>query len=424
LGRRYVGMAAGMTASGLYALNYLQLLYAQQARSYSLQLLLLGLAWYALLAVLTTAGPSKRWWVCYGLATILAVYAHLFSGLIVASQLVAYAGLLVLPGPWRMRARTRLRGFLLTLLVVSVGCLPMLLVSRHGAKTGWLPIPQPRDIVALFQYITTNSALYLLLLFLLCFCAVCLALLTVLPEGNAVVHLVTRSSSTDKQAETRLQHYFPLAFVLVCWLVVPILISYLVSQGSLRLFSSRYLVTILPPLVLLAGMTIAAVRWRLVQVGLMLGLFLVALSCVPVYYRSAQVEDWNTAVPWLEQRYQPGDGLVCFDNDLGGCQLAVQYYLDAYPSAAQFTPDAPGAFSWQTFGPANAASGPFAAVDPQALSAYAAQHPRLFYILARIPDSASATKAQAAQDWLDRHYHLLARLHTPTVTISLYATGV
>ncbi len=424
LGRRFLGMAAGIAGAGLYTLNYLQLIYAQQTRAYSMQLLLICIAWYALFALLSTDGQSKRWWACFGLAMVLAVYAHLFSLLILAAQVITYAGLFMLPGPWRKRARCRLRGFLATLAIMGICCIPMFVVSLHGAKTNWLPIPHANDIFHFFQYITTNSALYLLLLFLCCFCAVSIAALSMLPDARPLVQLVTFSSGDDERKEARLQQYFPVAFALVCWLFVPLIISFVVSQGSLRLFSSRYLVTILPPLFLLVGLFIAALRWRSVQLAVILGLFLIALYYVPVYYRSAQVEDWNSAVPWLEQRYQPGDGLVCFDNDVEqGCQIAVQYYLDAYPSAAHFTADAPGAFSWQNYGPANPASGTFAAVDPNALAAYAAEHPRIFYILGRYPDSAAAAKAQAAQNWLDSHYHLLGRIHTPTVTISLYASG-
>ncbi|HEV2580135.1 MAG TPA: glycosyltransferase family 39 protein [Ktedonobacteraceae bacterium] len=424
LGRCFVGMAAGIAGAGLFMLNYLQLIYAQQARSYSLQLLLICLAWYALFAWLTTTGKGKRWWICFVLATTLAIYAQLFSMLILMAQVVAFGGLLVLPGPWRERARQRLRGFGAALAAIGVLGIPMGLVSLHGAKTNWLPIPQPNDILHLFQYITTNSPLFLMLLFLCCFCAVGIALLTILPEGKSVLQLVTFAGGENEQDESRLKQYFPVAFALVCWLFVPVIISYVVSQGSLRLFSSRYLVTILPPLFLLSGMAIAALRWRIVQVGLIAGVLLIAVYYVPIYYRSAQVEDWNSAVPWLEQHYQSGDGLVCFDNDVEqGCQIAVQYYLDAYPSAAHFTPDAPGAFSWEQFGPANPSNGTFAAVDPQALAAYAAQHPRFFYILGRFPDNTSAARAQSAQDWLDSHYHLLGRIHAPTVTISLYGSG-
>ena len=106
-----------------------------------------------------------------------------------------------------------------------------------------------------------------------------------------------------------------------------------------------------------------------------------------------------------------------------GCQIAVQYYLDAYPNGTHFTGDSPGAFSWTNFGPVDPATGSNAAVDPQALARYAAQHPHLFYIVGRVPTGAAAKQAQAAQHWLDSHYHLLGRIHTPTVTISWYATA-
>jgi hypothetical protein len=177
-----------------------------------------------------------------------------------------------------------------------------------------------------------------------------------------------------------------------------------------------------PPLCLLAALGVAALRWRSTQIIVSLVVILVALYYVPVYYRSAQVEDWNSAVPWLEQHYQGGDGLVCYDNDQG-CQIAVEYYLHAYPSAAHFTGDSPGAFSWQNFGPADPHSSPEADTDPQALATYGAKHARIFYIVARIPDDDAAARVQAAQQWLDSHYHLVNRIVTPTVTISLYVTA-
>jgi hypothetical protein len=214
-----------------------------------------------------------------------------------------------------------------------------------------------------------------------------------------------------------------MAFVLLCWLVVPVVFSYVVSQGSIRLFSTRYLVTILPPLFLLVGLGVASLRWRAARVALTLVLFLVALYYVPSYYRGAQIEDWNSTVPWLQQHYQVGDGLVCYDSDVEqGCQVSVEYYLHAYPSTAHFTGDSPGEFSWTTFGPVNPHSGPETAVDPGALAAYASQHSHIFYIIGRIPNNAAAARARAAQNWLDTHYHLLGRMVTPTVTISFYAT--
>jgi len=171
------------------------------------------------------------------------------------------------------------------------------------------------------------------------------------------------------------------------------------------------------------GLGVASLRWRVVQVALTLALFIFALCYVPAYYKGAQIEDWNVTVHWLQQRYQTGDGLVCYDSDVEqGCQVSVEYYLHTYPSGAHFTGDSPGEFSWINFGPANPKSGPEAAIDLSALSAYAAHHSRMFYIIGRIPNDAAATRAKAAQSYLDTHYHLLGRVVTPTVTISWYAT--
>src|SRR5438132_933572 len=108
LGRRYLNINAAIVGTGLYILNDLQLIYAQQTRSYSLQLLLICISWYALFASLTQDNHQKRWWACFIGATTLAIYAHLFSLVILLAQLAAFAGLLFLPGPWRALARRRL----------------------------------------------------------------------------------------------------------------------------------------------------------------------------------------------------------------------------------------------------------------------------------------------------------------------------
>src|SRR5215469_5014025 len=99
LGRRFIGTTAGLVGAGLFILDNLQLTYAQQTRAYSLQLLLICIAWYALFTVFARPSHSKRWWACYIIATSLAIYAHLFTLVILLAQLVSFAGLLILPSP-------------------------------------------------------------------------------------------------------------------------------------------------------------------------------------------------------------------------------------------------------------------------------------------------------------------------------------
>lgn len=435
LGRRFLKLPCALLAAGLYLLNDLQLVYAQQVRSYSMQLLLLCLACYALFSALTADSSSrqKRWWVCFVVATALAVYAHLFSLLVLFALLWSLAVLLLLPNAWRPVLRQRLPVLLVSLLCTFVLIIPMLLVSLHGAKTGWLPVPHLHDIYGLFVTMSGDSKLFFLINAACCIVALGLLLLAYVQPKSGLLGLVARDGEAAVDAPgvndgsasdiLTLRQAIPVAFVLLCWLVVPVVVSFIVSHGLTRLFSSRYLVVVVPPFCLLVALGVALLRWRMVQVVMIVVLLLVALSVVPHYYASAQVEDWNSTTFWLEQHYQPGDGLICYDNAVEqGCQISMQYYLDAYPTAAHFSTDAPGAFSWQQFGPANPASGPDAATDPAALSAFGTLHPRIFFIVGRLPDAAAAARAKAAQQWLDSHYHFIAQVVTRTVTIRLYAT--
>jgi mannosyltransferase len=448
LGRRFMGIIGSMIAAGLYLLNMLQLIYAQETRSYSLQLLLICTSWYALFAALgldSGAGSSGkegqtpeatvhgraagqyRWWVCYVVAMTLAIYAHLFSILILFAQVLTIG--ILLAGQWRGKIRgqawSSLPAAVVSLVSTGVLSIPMLLAARHGSKTGWLAIPHLHDIPRLFLTISDNSIFYMLML------AVCCAL------GIGVVALVHLRHSTPlreqgppplhgvKDSDARLawlQGLWPVLFALLCWLVVPVIASYVISQGHTRIFSSRYLVTIVPPLFLLVGLGIAILRWRLIQVVLAAILLLVALHHVPQYYSSAQVEDWRTPALWLEQHYQAGDGMVCYNN-AQGCEVAIEYYLRAYPSGAQFPADSPGAFPWVSYDTTNRLGDFAAAVNPTLLADYGAKHPRLFFIAGRFANNTEAALAQAAQHWLDTHYHLIVQSTKGAVTIRLYATN-
>src|SRR5207249_318835 len=205
-------------------------------------------------------------------------------------------------------------------------------------------------------------------------------------------------------------------------IIVPVVLSYIISQGPTRLFSSRYLVTIVPALVLLVGLGITVLRWQAAQLILTLGLLLLTLHYVPYYYQLPQAEDWNTATFWLEQHYQTNDGLVCYDN-AQGCQVSVDYYLTAYPSPAHFTADSPGSFPWVNYDLTNHTGNAQPAVDPRALAVFASHHLRIFYIVGRISSSDTAAHAHFAQHWLDTHYHLVGQIVTRTVSVRLYETS-
>jgi mannosyltransferase len=423
LGRRFLDPLTGTLGAALYLLNGLQLTYAQQTRSYAMQLLLICIAYYALFATLDSKKHARRWWIIYVLAWTLAVYAHLFSLLILFSQFIAIIGILLLPNQWQDRMRKQFVHSSISLGSIFVLIIPMLIESLHGSKTGWLPIPHFHDIYHLFDTISNYNTKYLDAF--MAFCG--LGLFIILTTYVAQFFYSSQNSSSMTvffhKTTTLYQRVVPVIWSLWCWLVIPIVVSYIVSHGSLRLFSSRYLVTVVPPLFLLVAFGVAILRLRIVQGICAILLLVFACFAVPLYYQSAQVEDWNSATHWLQAHYQPGDGLVCYDNALSqGCQIAVEYYLDAYPNGTHFTEDSPGAFSWQQYGPADPKAGFDAALDPTALSRYAQEHRRFFYIIGRVPTDEAAAHIKSTERWLGEHDHLLDQIVTTTVTVRLYAT--
>jgi 4-amino-4-deoxy-L-arabinose transferase-like glycosyltransferase len=189
-----------------------------------------------------------------------------------------------------------------------------------------------------------------------------------------------------------------------------------------RLFSSRYLVVVMPAAALLVAAIVAALRPRLARMVVAVGLVCAALALVPAYYAHAQVEDWRTPTRWLEAHYAPGDGLVSYNN-VQGAEFPVAYYLQTDGSPAHFTLDAPGAVDLGRYGSGDPFAHFGAALDPTALAAYAARHPRMFYIEGRFSDDADAARAHKTQAWLDSHYRFIAQTSSGIVTIRLYDTS-
>ncbi len=159
LGQRFSGRTVGIVAASLYLLNDLQLVYAQQARSYSLQLLLVCLAWYALFHATVDEARQWRWWLCFVVATTLAIYAHLFSLFLLLAQLCTFGIWSLLPAS-RYKARRQWRAGLLSLICIILLCLPLLPVSLQPPKTEWLPVPHFRDIALLLFTISGANKIY------------------------------------------------------------------------------------------------------------------------------------------------------------------------------------------------------------------------------------------------------------------------
>ncbi|MFZ0537475.1 MAG: glycosyltransferase family 39 protein, partial [Candidatus Sulfotelmatobacter sp.] len=116
----------GLLAVALMSFNAFHIRYAQEARSYSLFVLLAILSSGFFVAALQEPSRGNR--AGYGLASVLAVYAHLYALLLLAAQWLSVRG---------EKQRALSRPVRRTWIWIAVASLPLIVFA---AKTGAGPI--------------------------------------------------------------------------------------------------------------------------------------------------------------------------------------------------------------------------------------------------------------------------------------------
>ncbi|HZW81460.1 MAG TPA: glycosyltransferase family 39 protein [Candidatus Deferrimicrobiaceae bacterium] len=277
---------AGLLAVALMSFNAFHIRYAQEARSYSLFVLLAILSSGFFVAALRE--PSRRNRVGYVLASVLAVYAHLYALLLLAAQWLSVRG-----EKERMSSRPLRR----TWIWIGFASLPLIVFA---AKTGagpirWIQRPGFHDLLHFVEQMAGNDGLPLLFLY----AAACLA--AILPYKGT-----TRWFRTEAKSDG-----WSVRFLLI-WLLFPVVLTLLLSLAR-PLFLGRYFLFCLPALVILAAAGLAKLRpvWVLgVGLGVML---LLSLQGTFSYYDhdfDLERDGSEAAASYILDHAQPGDAIL------------------------------------------------------------------------------------------------------------------
>ncbi len=405
LGRRFWGSMVGALGATLYALNNLPLGKAREARSYSLELLLILLAWCALFAALIAEERRRRWWVAYVVMTTLAVYAHVFSALVVAAQVVAFAGLVVLPNEWRARARQSVPAMAASVAAIGIGVLPIAVHALlHGSSNTWLPAAGLYELARLAWNIAGHSVVDGLVLGV----ALAIAALTVANAGQTLVRRVTPRAPI---------------IALACWVVVPVVLSFGTTQAylNLHLFAWPYLVVVVPALCLLAAIGVSSMRRPAIRRALALIVVAAAALATPIF-GSPPPQDFRNAARWISERYETGDGLLA---TTWSSSVVMGYYarIDAIPR--ELLADTPRPWVWNEPQPVEEIGARL--LDPRAIAIFAATHRRVFIVDSLLGAESPDVKGQSAtiRSWFDETYPLVTAVAIDSVSpvsVRLYET--
>jgi mannosyltransferase len=305
LATRLFDRRVGLISAGLLALHSFHIRYSQEARSYSLLVLLLVLSTYVF--VLAVESPNRKGcWVLYAVLAALAFYCHLFALLVLATHWLSL-------GPAGLR-RIGARRVLFAVAVLAFLIAPMVafVLLKSAGQLDWVPKPTVESMRFFVNYMGAYAGPAL-------FCGYLLFSLLA-PRWRP------RPGSSARASEERDWGIR----LLYLWFAFPIALTFAVSFYR-PVFSFRYMVICLPPLVLLAALGIAALanlfpqRPWLVSSALSL---MIAGSILGIfnYYRAYASYDngWRGATERILSAQQPGDALIIDDS---ASPVPYEFYL-------------------------------------------------------------------------------------------------
>jgi mannosyltransferase len=292
LGCKLFDRRVGLIAVALMSCNAYAIRYAQEARSYSLLVLLATLSsgFFVGWVREPTSGRGRR---NYILASVLAVYAHFYALLLVAGQWLSVRG-------GQRIAERGAASFPMRRAWIWIG-LAVLPVLAFVAKTGagqirWIPRPGGHELLDYWEHLAGNGGLPLLLLY----AAACLA--AILPvSGRRIFGLKPGSD----WGVWRIQ-------LLLIWLLFPVALALLLSPAR-PVFLARYFVFCLPALIVLAAAGLASLRKTWMMAVCLAAMLLLSLQGTLSYYEhdfDLERDGSVAAANYIYDHAQPGDGIL------------------------------------------------------------------------------------------------------------------
>lgn len=305
LGKLLFNKRAGIFAALILSVSVFHIQYSQEARAYSLIILLTIISYYSLVKL--TSKKSILFGSIYLVTSVLMLYTHYYSIFILAAQNVFCFTLFIIK---RKAGEISIKNWILIQLAIALAFIPgishILITRASMQKSFWIEQP---TLELLGQYLVQYSgSIYLLIIFTLFMVVSIISLWNIkFTAGFKTVFVTHKNEDPGFGISVGNKLY-----LLLLWMLFPVLLPFILSVISTPMFVARYGLTATLAFYLLASFGISSLknRWAAVSIGLII--LCLSLINLPVYYNYPQKHQWREVVAEIESSASRGDVIIVY----------------------------------------------------------------------------------------------------------------
>lgn len=290
LGKELHSRKVGVYAAILLCINYFHIYYSQEARPYTFLFLFTTLSFYALVKFIKN--QSYRNACYYGVFSCLMLYGHPFGIFSLFAQFILLAFVFFQTSKaGRLLFFKQLTVALLLLGLFYLPAVPLFLTAA-GIKSFWIPKPDLKLYSILFGDFFGNSEALIVIAYLM----ILLFLFRVFNSKD-------ESSFEAGIIGNRLSAQF---VILITWIVFGIIIPLVRSYLQVPMIVSRYMIGLLPAVILLVSLGIYQVNNKTVRnfiLGLIVLFSLIDLFIVKDYYNKIIKSQLREVAQGVKENY-------------------------------------------------------------------------------------------------------------------------
>ena len=316
VGRLLFDKEVGILASLLLAISAFHIQYSQEARAYSLLVLLTLFSFYFFLQL----PQGRNHWISVGyvLSSALLAYTHYYGLFVLVAQNLYFASSLFFP---RKGFELTLRKWLILqslIVLLFAPWIPILIHQVSEVKSGfWIAPPSKNALWRTFrQY--GGSKVAMNLGFLLAFLSI--ATLNRARGGPGWKRLGEWLASFRQRI---ILTDLGKIWLLSCWLFIPILLPFFVSQVVSPIYSDKYTIMASSAFYLLIAKGTQNLAYKPAKIIVVTVIIILSFINVKAYYGKVHKEQWREVASYVDTSGKPGD-LILFNS--GRCMPPFDYY--------------------------------------------------------------------------------------------------